>query len=212
MRTNEIPEAADSQLEIRSPIGGEVLHVFQESGGFLPAGTALVELGDRADMEVEVDVLSSDAVRISPGAKMYLEHWGSPKPLMARVRLIEPQAFLKVSALGVEEQRVNVIADFTDPFEVRQQLGDAYRVEAGVVIWSADSVVKCGAGAFFRYDGGWAAYRIINGRARLTRVELGHTSGRETEILSGLTETDQLVAYPSDQIHDGVRVRKRDGQ
>jgi len=209
IRTREIPQAADNRLEIRSPIGGEVLRVFQESAGLLTAGSPLVELGDRTEMEVEVDVLSSDAVRITPGAKMYLEHWGSPAPLLARVRLIEPQAFLKVSALGVEEQRVNVIADFTDPFEVRQRLGDAYRVEAGIVIWSAESVVKCGAGAFFRHDGSWAAYRVVKGQARLTSVDLGQSSGRETEVLRGLSENDVLIAYPSDQIHEGVRVQQR---
>lgn len=209
IRTQKTPADADNRMEIRSPIGGEVLKVFQESAGLLTAGSPLVELGDRTDMEVEVDVLSSDAVKISPGAKMYLEHWGSSSPLQAQVRLIEPQAFLKVSALGVEEQRVNVIADFTDPFEVRQRLGDAYRVEAGIVIWSGDSVIKCSAGAFFRFEGGWAAYRVINGQARLTLVELGQSSGRETEILSGLSENDVLIAYPSDQIHDGVRVQQR---
>lgn len=198
-----------TRMEIRSPIDGEVLQVFQESGGLLPAGTNIVELGDRTGMEVEVDVLSSDAVRIAPGVKMYLDHWGDQAPLVARVRLVEPKAFLKVSALGVEEQRVNVIADFVDPLEVRQRLGDAYRVEARIVVWSKENTVKCNAGAVFRHEGGWAAYRIVRGRAQLTPVELGHSSGRETEIVSGLQVSDELIAYPGDQVVDGVRVQRR---
>lgn len=208
-RTQLTGDSTLTRMEIRAPIDGEVLQVFQESGGLLPAGTNIVELGDRRDMEVEVDVLSSDAVKIAPGATMYLDHWGESGPLLARVRLVEPKAFLKVSALGVEEQRVNVIADFVDPLEVRQRLGDAYRVEARIVTWSTDKTIKCQAGAFFRFHGGWATYRLVHGRARLTPVELGHSSGREVEILSGLQVDDELIAYPGDQIVDGIRVHRR---
>lgn len=196
----------DNRFEIISPIDGEVLRVIQESAAMLPSGTHLMELGDRGNLEVEVDVLSSDAVLISPGAKMYLEHWGSKVPLLARVRLVEPQGFLKVSALGVEEQRVNVIADFVDPPEVRKRLGDAYRVEARIVIWESEDVLKVNAGACFRHEAGWAVYRINNSCARLTKVEIGHNSGLEVEILGGLNDGDQLVAYPSDQIFDGTRI------
>lgn len=196
-------------FEIRSPVNGEVLRVFQESAAMLPGGTRLMELGDRTDLEVEIDVLSSDGVRIPIGAKVYLDHWGSTRPLLARVRVVEPQAFLKISALGVEEQRVNVIADFVDPPGARERLGDAYRIEARIVIWEGENVLKVNAGALFRKRGGWAVYRIVNGRAKLTDVEVGRTSGIETEIIAGLDENDQLVAYPSDQVRDGVRVTPR---
>lgn len=206
IQTSGTDKSADNRFEIVSPISGEVLRVIQESAAMLPSGTQLMELGDRGNLEVEVDVLSSDAVQISPGAKMYLEHWGSKTPLLARVSLIEPQAFLKVSALGVEEQRVNVIGDFVDPPEVRLRLGDAYRVEARIVIWEGENVLKVNAGACFRYEDGWAVYRIVNGRAKLTKVEVGHGNGVEVEILSELHEKDQVVAYPSDQILDGTRV------
>ncbi len=209
LRTNRTGTSAANGFEIRSPISGEVLRVFQKSATMVPAGTRLVELGDPENLEVEVDVLSSEAVRIVPGAKMYLEHWGLPKPLIARVRLVEPQAFLKVSALGVEEQRVNVIADFVDPPEARRGLGDAYRVEARIVTWQADDVLKVNAGALFRNQSGWAVYRIVGGRAKRTPVEIGHSNGMETQVIRGLQVDDEVVAYPSDQIRDGVRVVAR---
>lgn len=208
-RTNQSEPTGESAFEIRSPINGEVLRVFQESSATLPVGTRLMELGDRADLEVEIDVLSSDGVRIPLGAKVYLEHWGATKPLMARVRLVEPQAFLKVSALGVEEQRVNVIADFVDPPTARERLGDAYRVESRIVIWQGENVLKVNAGALFRNQGAWAVYQVVDGRAQLTLVEVGRSNGLETEIIAGLKEDDVVVAYPSDQVHDGVRVALR---
>ena len=208
-RTQPSDQSPVGSFEIRSPVNGEVLRVFQESAAMLPGGTRLMELGDRTDLEVEIDVLSSDGVRIPIGAKVYLDHWGSTRPLLARVRVVEPQAFLKVSALGVEEQRVNVIADFVDPPGARERLGDAYRIEARIVIWEGENVLKVNAGALFRKRGGWAVYRIVNGRAKLTDVEVGRTSGIETEIIAGLDENDQLVAYPSDQVRDGVRVTPR---
>ena len=208
-RTQPSDQSPVGSFEIRSPVNGEVLRVFQESAAMLPEGTRLMELGDRTDLEVEVDVLSSDGVRIPIGAKVYLDHWGSTRPLLARVRVVEPQAFLKVSALGVEEQRVNVIADFVDPPGARERLGDAYRVETRIVIWEGGNVLKVNAGALFRKRGGWAVYRIVNGLAKLTDVQVGRTSGIETEIIDGLDENDQLVAYPSDQVRDGVRVTPR---
>ncbi|MBX7165492.1 MAG: HlyD family efflux transporter periplasmic adaptor subunit [Pirellulales bacterium] len=208
-RTRGDGAGGQSRLDLHSPIDGEVLHVFRESEGMIAPGTPLMELGDPRDLEIEIDVLSTDAVRISPDAKVYLEHWGAQRRLLARVRLIEPQAFLKVSALGVEEQRVNVIADFVDPPETRARLGDAYRVEAQIVVWEGDDLLLLNAGALFRYEGGWAVYRIAGGRAALTPVEVGQTNGRETQIVKGLKEGDRVVAYPSDQIRDGVRVERR---
>jgi HlyD family secretion protein len=198
-----------TRFEVRAPIDGKVLHVFQESTAVIPAGTRLLELGDPADLEVEIDVLSRDAVRIAPGAKVILEHWGGDAPLTGRVRLVEPAAFLKVSALGIEEQRVYVIADLVDPPERRARLGDGYRVEARVVLWESDDVLKVPAGALFRQGDGWAVYAAEGGRARLRPVQVGHTNGLETELLGGLEAGAAVVLHPSDRIQDGAPVAPR---
>jgi HlyD family secretion protein len=201
----------DSRLEIRAPVDGKVLRVFQESAAVVTPGTKILELGDPADLEMVIEVLSADAVRISPGNRVVVERWGGDAPLNGRVRLVEPAAFLKVSALGVEEQRVNVIADFADPVEKRQTLGDAYRVEARIVVWEADDVVKVPAGALFRGPGGgWAVFAVRDGRARLTPIEVGHTNGVEAEVRAGLAVGDRVVLHPSDRVKDGGRVGSRD--
>jgi HlyD family secretion protein len=198
-----------TRFEVRSPIDGRVLHVFQESEAVVPAGTRLLELGEPADLEVEIDVLSRDAVRIAPSAKVLLEHWGGDAPLVARVRLIEPAAFLKVSALGIEEQRVYVIADLVDPPAKRARLGDAYRVEARIVLWESDDVLKVPAGALFRRGDGWAVFAVVDGRAELRPVQVGHNNGLEAEVLGGLAEGAAVVLHPSDRIQDGVAVAPR---
>jgi HlyD family secretion protein len=155
-------------------------------------------------------VVSSDAVRIRPGARVFFEHWGGDTPLEGRVRVIEPAGFLKISALGVEEQRVNVIADFLTSPEDRRALGDAYRVEARIVVWESERVLKLPVGALFRSGGEWAVFAVRDGRARLTRVEVGHGNGRETEIRRGLVAGSEVVIHPSDKVADGVAVRVRD--
>jgi HlyD family secretion protein len=199
--------AEEARLDIRAPVSGVVLRVFQESAAVVSPGTNILELGDPTDLEIVIEVLSTDAVRIVPGARVEIVRWGGDYPLQARVRLVEPAAFLKVSALGVEEQRVNVIADFIDPIEKRQRLGDAYRVEARIVVWEADDVLKVPAGARFRGpDGGWAVYAVRDGVARLTPVVLGQESGLEVQVLDGLAEGDPVVLHPSDRVTDGVRV------
>lgn len=200
----------DRRLEIRPPVDGKVLRVFQESAAVVTPGTRLLELGDPADLEMVIEVLSTDAVKIAPGNRVVVERWGGDEPLAGRVRLVEPAAFLKVSALGVEEQRVNVVADFTDPLEKRKTLGDAYRVEARVVVWAADDVVKVPAGALFRGPGGrWAVFAVRGGRARVTAVELGRSNGIEAEVRAGLTPEDRVVLHPSDRVKDGGRVAGR---
>jgi HlyD family secretion protein len=197
------------RLEIRSPINGRVLRVFQESTAVVPAGARLLELGDPEGLEVGIDVLSADGVKIKPGAMVALEHWGGEEPLLGRVRLVEPAAFLKVSALGVEEQRVNVIVDFVDPPEKRRSLGDALRVEARIVIWEHESVLKVPAGALFRHDNGWAVFVVINRRAQLRTVQIGWNNGLEAELRQGLEENDRVILYPSDRIRDGVVIAPR---
>ena len=196
-------------LEIRAPISGRVLRVERESAGSVMMGAMLLELGDPADLEIEVDVLTSDAVRIQPGAKVILEHWGGDEALQASVRLIEPAAFTKISALGVEEQRVWVIARFDDPYDKWKSLGDAYRVEARIVVWERAGVIKVPAGALFRRGEDWAVFVKEGEFAKLRTVEAGHGNGLEMEITSGLNEGDQVIVHPSDRVMEGVEIVER---
>ncbi|HKB04647.1 MAG TPA: HlyD family efflux transporter periplasmic adaptor subunit [Gemmataceae bacterium] len=198
------------RLEVRSPIDGRVLRVFQESATIVTPGLRLLELGDPADLELEIDILSTDAVKVRPGAPVLLEHWGGEASLRARVRLVEPAAFTKVSALGVEEQRVNVIATFIDPPEKWRSLGDAYRVEARIVVWEAADVLKVPAGAVFPHADGKAVFVVAGGVAHLRVIKAGHSNGLETEVLDGLEAGAEVIVYPGDKVRDGVRVKPRD--
>lgn len=197
------------RFEIQSPIQGQVLRVFQESSTVVTPGTRLLEVGDPADLEIEVDVLSRDAVRIRPGTKVVLEDWGGPAPLTARVRVVEPAAFTKVSSLGVEEQRVYVVAEFVDPPERRAAVGDAYRVEARIVVWESDDVLKVPAGALVRHGDGWAVFAVAGGRVQLRAVKIGQRNATEAQVLDGLAEGDRVIPYPSDRIRDALRVVQR---
>ncbi len=183
VQPSEAGPADDRQLPIKSPIDGQVLRLFQESATVVRPGDRLLELGDPADLEVEVDVLSSDAVKIKPGDKAFLEQWGGETPLPATVRLIEPSGFLKISALGVEEQRVNVILDLDDPPEKRRVLGDAFRVEARIVIWEQDDVLQIPTGALFRRRDQWTAFAVREGRAELRTLEIGHRNSLFAEVI-----------------------------
>lgn len=194
---------------IRAPITGRVLRVFQESSAVVTAGMSLLELGDPADLEVEIDVLSSDAVKIEPGADVMLEHWGGAHTLAGRVRLVEPSGFTKISTLGVEEQRVNVIVDLVDPIDRRRTLGDGFRVEARIVVAEANDVLRVPASSLFRPGTGWAVFRVVEGKAVETKVEVGNQNGLEAEIKAGLDEGDHVIVHPSDQIYNGVTVAKR---
>ncbi len=200
----------DRRLDIRAPVNGKVLRVFQESSATVAPGSRILELGDPTDLEMVIEVLSTDAVRIAPGNRVIIDRWGGDEPLSGRVRLVEPSAFLKLSALGVEEQRVNVIADFTDPLEKRKTLGDAYRIDARIVVWEMNDVITVPAGALFRSPSGeWAVFAVRNGRAKLTPLEIGHSNGLEAEVLSGLSPGDKVVLHPSDRVREGVRVAGR---
>jgi HlyD family secretion protein len=199
--------AKSPRVTVRSPVDGVVLRVFQESARVVPGGTQLIEVGDPADLEVRVEVLSRDGVAVKPGAPVLLERWGGEGALKARVRLVEPAAFTKVSALGVEEQRVNLLADFADPAERRAGLGDAFRVEARIVVWESADVLKVPAGALFQRDGAWKVFVVEGGKARLRAVEAGRGNGVETQVLGGLAEGEQVIVYPGDRVGDGTRVR-----
>jgi HlyD family secretion protein len=201
---------ADWNFPIFSPIDGRVLRVFQESSAVVMPGTPLVEVGNpESDLEVEIDVLSRDAVKVHPGDAVLLEHWGGEAPLRGRVRVVEPSGFTKISTLGVEEQRVWVIVDFVDPWEKRRTLGDAFRVEARIIIDEARDVLKIPTSALFRIGPDPAVFQVKNHVAHQTIVKVGRQNGLEAEILDGLKEGDVVVLHPSDQIQDGVKVRQR---
>lgn len=197
------------RFEVSSPVGGRVLRVLEESATVVLPGTPVLEVGDPTDLEAVVDVLTRDAVRIAPGARVRLEGWGGPKPLDGRVRSVEPAAFTKVSALGVEEQRVNVLVDLLDPPEAREGLGDGWRVDARIVVWEAPDVVRVPVGAVFRDGDAWRTFLVVHGKAVRRAVRVGHDDGLLLEILDGLVAGDQVVLHPSDRIRDGTEVVPR---
>lgn len=199
-------ETLTETVSIKAPIESRVLQIHRESEGVLATGEPLLEIGDPAALEIAVDVLSADAVRIRPGTRVQLVRWGGPQALDAVVRTVEPTGFTHISALGVEEQRVWVIADLVSPRTDWEQLGDGYRVEANFIIWEADDVLQVPTSALFRQEGSWAVYVIDKGKARLVAVSTGHDNGLITEVLNGLTAGDQVILHPDDRIEDGVRV------
>ncbi len=205
VRNDAAPRAP---LEILAPASGRVLRVLEENARVVAAGTPLVEIGDPAELEIVIDVLSRDGAALTPGTPVELEQWGGGPPLEARVRLIEPAAFTKISALGVEEQRVNVIADLITPLEKRAGLGDNFRVDAHIVVWRSEEALKVPTGALFRKGEAWAAFKVIDGRAQLQMVEAGRSSGTETHVLSGLKAGDAVILYPSSRVQNGVRIKK----
>jgi HlyD family secretion protein len=193
-------------VQVKAPATGRVLRVFEENARSVAAGTPVMEIGDPADLEVVVEVLSRDGAAIPPGTPVELEQWGGGEPLRAKVRLVEPAAFTKVSALGVEEQRVNVVADLLTPPEQRRNVGDAFRVEAKIIVWEARDALKVPAGALFRKGEQWAAFVVADGRARLRIVKAGRSSGTETQVLEGLKEGEEVILYPGSRVRDGQRV------
>ncbi len=202
-------DSGDMVLSIRAPIDGRILRIYQESTAVVEVGSPLMEVGDPTDLEVIADVLSRDAVQIAPGNPVRLNRWGGDAPLAGQVRLVEPSGFTKLSALGVEEQRVNVVIDLLDPPEKRRQLGDGFRVDCEVVIGEADDVLQVPTSALFRVDGAWRVFLVKDSIARLTKVEIGKNSGRFAEVTAGLLEGDQVVVHPGDSVEDGARVAKR---
>lgn len=198
-------------VEVRSPIVGSVLRVLHEQEGVVQPGTPLFELADPHALELVVDVLTTDAIQIEPGAPVEVRQWGGDLPLQGRVRMIEPSAFTKISALGVEEQRVNVIIDLgsrSDASDNPQMkaLGDGFRVEAGIVVWEGHDVLTIPVSALFRSGDAWSVWVVEQGRATLREVEVGHREGLVVEITRGLDEGEQVVNHPSDAVREGVEV------
>ncbi len=198
----------ERQVVMASPVSGSVLAVRRKDEGVVAAGEPLLEVGDRNRLEVVAEVLSEEAVRIRPGMRVLFERWGGRAPLEGKVRIVEPSGFTKVSALGVEEQRVNVISDLVAPKE-EDRLGDGYRLDARFLLWEGDAVLQVPSSALFRHGEGWAVFRVEAGKAAVRPVEAGRRGGMDTEILSGLSEGDRVILYPDDRIGEGVRVRIR---
>ena len=196
-------------INISSPVDGRVLRVLRESEGFVQAGEGLVEIGNPARLEIVVDLLSVDAVKISPGDSALIENWGGNGALRARVRRVEPFGFTKISALGIEEQRVNIVLDIVSPREDWEALGHGYQVDVRVVLWEDEEALKAPLTALFRDGEDWAIFVEEAGKARRRIVEVGRTTSSDAEIVSGLTAGEQIVVYPGEGIDEGVRIAAR---
>jgi HlyD family secretion protein len=197
---------AGKLVAVRPPARCRILRILEKSERVVPFGTPIVVLSNPNKIEIVVDLLSTDAVKVKPGAPVIIQNWGSPTELRARVRTVEPYGFTKVSALGIEEQRANVIADFIDSPD---GLGDGYRVDARIVIWESPSVLKVPASALFRFGQAWNTFVVENGRVRLVPVEVGHRNASQGEITKGLEEGAEVVLHPANDLKNGARVMVR---
>jgi HlyD family secretion protein len=198
-----------SPILIRAPVTGVVLKRLRESESVVPAGEPLLEIGDPQNLEVVSDRLSTDAVRISTGNSVLIEGWGGEKTLKGKVRRIEPSGFTKISALGVEEQRVNVVIDFDDVAVGENTLGDGFRVEVRIVVWEKQNVLKVPISGLFRLGENWAIYVVADGKAARRTLTIGQRNSLEAEVLSGLQQGDVVIVHPSDAVEEGVRVAPR---
>lgn len=197
-----------ARVQIRAPATGRVLKIVQDSEAVVQAGAPLIEIGDPLDLDVVADLLSTDAVQVKVGAPVRIDGWGGA-PVRGRITRIDPAGFLKVSALGIEEQRVRVTIDFVDPPEAWSRLGHDYRVTVHVTVWQGDAVLRVPVGALFRKGDDWAVFAVRDGRARTVPIQVGHRNGQTAEVVSGLSESDRVVLHPSDRIADGTRVAER---
>lgn len=196
-------------VDVRSPITGRLLRLIEESEAVLPAGAPLVEVGNPRELEIVVDLLSSDAVRVEPNAPVRIMDWGGNYELMGRVRRIEPFGFTKISALGVEEQRVNVIIDFADPEAIPAALGHGFRVEVKIEEWRTEDTIRIPEAALFRQGNIWSAFLVKDGRVEQRLLEIGRSNGQSAEVLGGVEAGEQVILYPSEKVEEGIRVKER---
>ena len=196
-------------VNVVSPVSGTVLRIVTESEGVVQSGTPLVEVGDPDHLEVVVDLLSADAVRVQAGHRVVIEAWGGDHPIAGIVRRVEPFGFTKVSALGIEEQRVNVIVDITEPRENWRRLGHGYRVEPRIVLWETTEILRVPLSALFRQGESWAVFVDNDGRAELRPVEIGQQNGLQAEVRSGLEAGERVVLHPGDRVSPGARLAER---
>ena len=201
--------APRSVISLKAPVSGNVFRVLQQSEATIAAGTPILEIGDPRALEIVVELLSTDAVKVMAGAAATVTDWGGPKDLAARVRFVEPSGFTKISALGVEEQRVRVILDIAEPPETWQQLGDGFRVNARITVWQTDDAVRVPLAALFRNGSAWQTFVVQNGRAVRTGVTIGQVNGIDAQILDGLRPGARIILHPSDRIEDNTRVAVR---
>ena len=202
--TRSGPSQSAAILKIRAPVAGRVLRLPEKSDRVVSSGASLAVIGDVSDLEVLIEMLSTDAVKVTVGMPVFLDGWGGDRVLHARVAVIEPYAFTKVSALGVEEKRTNVIAEFT---ESPAPLGDGYRLQAHVVTYSADGAVRAPAGALFPCGEAWSVFALEEGRARIRRVLVGHRTPEYFEVQGGIAVGTEVVCYPPNDLADGSRVK-----
>jgi HlyD family secretion protein len=207
--TSTTEEGSERQFEIKSPVDGRVLKIIRQHEGVVNPGEQLVEIGDPAALEIVVDVLTADAVEIEQGDPVLIERWGGTAPLHGVVRRVEPSAFTKISALGVEEQRVNVIVHIEEEPEVWRRLGDGFRVEVAITVWENDDVVKLPVGALHRMGEHWAVFTVEDGIAVERKVTIGRRSGLEVEVVEGIDAGTEVIVHPADSIQDGVEVAPR---
>lgn len=199
-----VQDGAGTLFKVRSPVAGRILRIEDASERVVAAGTSLLTVGDLSKLEVVIELLSSEAVKVKPGMTVILDGWGGSQPLKASVQRVEPHAFTKVSALGIEEKRTNVVADFID---APQALGDGYRVNAHIVVWAADEVIKVPASALFRCAETWCTFAVENGRAKKRVVKIGHSNAQKAEVLEGLKPGETVIRHPANQIEEGARIK-----
>jgi len=206
---NDINDEENCQICIRSPVDGRVLRILHKNESIVPVGAPLVEIGDPRDLEVNIEMLSTNAVKVKVGDQALIKRWGGGQDINARVRVIEPSGFTKISALGVEEQRVNVILSFTDPIENWSSLGDAFRVEAAIIIERADDAIKIPLSALFRQNEKWSVFKVVDGVAQIQQVKVGRKNDRFAEIKDGLKVGELIIVHPGNGVGDGVSVEER---
>jgi HlyD family secretion protein len=205
-----IDSGNSDEIPLRAPATGRILQVMQQSETTLPVGTPIMEIGNvETDLEVVVDLLSSDAVQVHSGDRVEIDDWGGPRPLDGVVERVDPYGVTKFSALGVEEQRVNTLIRFTGPAEERENLGHGFRVEARIVVWEDEDAIIAPSSALFRDGADWAVFRVEDGTARLVTVRIGHDNGTQAEVLDGLSPGDRIILYPSAGLADGAKVARR---
>jgi HlyD family secretion protein len=198
-----------ASIPLLAPVSGRILRVLHEDESVVAAGTPIVEIGDPKNLEIVVELISEDAVKVREGAAARITDWGGSDVLNARVRRVEPSGFTQVSALGIEEQRVNVLLEFTDPPERWAPIANGFRVVAHIVIWQEAAVLQVPVPAMFRSGKGWAVFVVRDGRAVLVPIEVGRSNDETGQVLSGLRAGDSVIVHPSDQVVDGVRVTPR---
>jgi HlyD family secretion protein len=207
--SSEKKAAASNIVNVSSPVDGKVFRLYRESEGAVNVGEPLLDIGNVRNLEVRVEVLSSDAVKIKTGTAVFFKRWGGEGTLTGVVRIVEPAGFTKVSSLGVEEQRVLIIADITSPPEIWRNLGDAYKLEAHFVIWEGKNILQVPVSALFRSGRDWAVFVFAKGRAVKRLVQTGQRNALAAEIITGLEESEKVIAHPDDAISDGTRIKAR---